>query len=206
MIARLFKNSFLALRKVRGLIFVNIFITILTLTVGFYLSSLDNAVINEFKDKLLVEIQSALPLEEIYGLIAKNNIIGAIAITFGINLASGAFLSTTLTGIIFPLPALVMAERGIFIGLLFESEKGNLAYYILLIGTFILEFGAYVLSASAGINIGLSFFNPKRYKVKNAWQAFINSLKEAIQIYLWVIILLGLGAVWEICGISFLTK
>lgn len=203
---KIFIQSWKSVKKIRSIIFINVFITVLTLCIGLYLSSLQLPIINDLKTKLLSEIYKTLPLEQLYNLLREGKVFNAILITFGFNLGSGAFLSTTLTGIIFPLPVWVMAERGIFIGMLFESEKGNFLYYIILAGTFILEFGAYILSSSAGVNIGLSFFAPKRFGTKNVWQAFGRSWIEAGRIYLWVIILLLAGAIWEISGLYLLIK
>lgn len=134
----------------------------------------------------------------------------AILITFTYNLVAGAFLTTTLVGVV-PLlgivaPAITSLFRGFLIGL---------AYYLVLnaspgaavvgIGTAILELGAYVFSAAAGTNIALSIFFPGRHNTTSRMVAFKEAWKEVGRFFVIVVILLALGAVWEMTGIFLLT-
>ena len=68
--------------------------------------------------------------------------------------------------------------------------------------TLLLEWGAYVFSAAAGINISLSTIFPSRYQVDSRWIAFKEAWKDAGRIYVIVIILLALGAIWEMVGLG----
>lgn len=203
---QIFRSSYQAIAKIKTIVIVNTFITILALVIGLHLSSINIPVINEYKQQLTSQVSAFVALERIAAMLRNGNVVGAILYTFGYNLTSGAFLSTTLTGIIFPLPTMIMALRGVFIGLLFEGVGGTMIYTVVLAGTFILEFGAYILSSSAGVNIGLSLFKPQHFGTKNILQAFILSCKEAGKIYIFVILMLILGAIWEIGGLYYFVK
>jgi uncharacterized membrane protein SpoIIM required for sporulation len=106
---------------------------------------------------------------------------------------------------------LVTGFRGFIIGAIFtyvasmESEVIGYGWGILALGTLILELGAYVFSAAAGINISLSTIFPNRCQTESRWFAFKESLKDAGRIYILVIILLALGAIWEMGGIYILS-
>ena len=146
------------------------------------------------------------PIQDIAQAILDKNILYAITYTAVFNTISGAFLSTTLMGIIFPMPVLVMVERGLFIGLLYGDIPGNFFYYLVILGTIILEFGAYIISASLGVNIGLSLFWPKRFETKNRWKAFGKAWMEVFRVYPLIILILLISAVWEIGGLYLLVN
>jgi uncharacterized membrane protein SpoIIM required for sporulation len=105
----------------------------------------------------------------------------------------------------------VTGFRGFIIGAIFtyaasmESEVIGYGWGILALGTLILELGAYVFSAVAGVNISLSTIFPSRYQTESRLFAFKEALKDTGRIYILVIILLALGAIWEMGGIYILT-
>jgi uncharacterized membrane protein SpoIIM required for sporulation len=70
----------------------------------------------------------------------------------------------------------------------------------------ILELGAYVFSGAAGINIALAPILPRRYETQSRWMAFKMAWKDAAKIYLIVVILLALGAAWEMTGLSLVLR
>lgn len=167
--------------------------------------------------ELITENISTNPIfAPLIGALESKNLAFAIAYTFLINLSSGAFLSTTLPGVIPLLGAIlsivVTGLRGFMIGALFtyatvsDPVSTGIGWRILAAGTAILELGAYVFSAVAGINISLSTIiwtdkYPSKYHVESRWIAFKEAWKDAGRLYVIVIILLALGAVWEMTGI-----
>lgn len=144
----------------------------------------------------------------IIGALETGNLALAILYTFLVNLTSGAFTSTTLPGVI-PLlggvgSVIVTGVRGFLIGAIFYYAgvfEISMGYTVLAVGTLILELGAYVFSAAAGINLSLSTIFPSRYQVDSRWTAFKLAWIDAGKIYVIVIILLALGAIWEMAGI-----
>ena len=203
---KIFKESIRSIKKIKNIVFFVMFLTLFSLALGFYLSDSQLPVIINLKATILNQIKNFGPLREIMDALLKKNVIYAILYTFAFNFGSGAFLSVILSGIIFPLPALIMFERGVFIGLLYGDLGGSWQYYLVFFGTLILEFGAYILASAAGINIGLSFFTPKRFGTKSSWQAFGRSWIEAGKILVIVAIILFVAAIWEIGGMYLLIK
>lgn len=203
---RIFTNSINILKKIKPIIFIVGVLTLISLGIGFYLSQSDSFFILNLKNRLLLEIENMKPIQNIAQAILDKNILYAIVYTAIFNTVSGAFLSTTLMGVFFPLPILIMVERGLFIGLLYGDIPGNFFYYLVICGTIILEFGAYVISASLGVNIGLSLFWPQREKTKNRWKAFGKAWREAFKVYPLVILILIVSAIWEIGGLYLLVK
>ncbi|MBI5682109.1 MAG: hypothetical protein HZC45_02910 [Deltaproteobacteria bacterium] len=160
--------------------------------------------IMEIRKEILKYLPSASYLQPLLGPLAPYLPL-KILYTFFFNLIFGAFISTTLTGIIFFLPFLVTIGRALYIGILFYGIPASPILKILFIGTFILEFGGYIFSTLAGINIGLSIAFPSQWKKK---ERTIDALKESIVdmkwCYLFVVTLLFLGAVWEMGWIHYI--
>lgn len=127
-----------------------------------------------------------------------------IIYTFLFNLIFGAFLSTTLPGVVFFLPILINIYRAWFVGVVFYGFTSSTVGGIVFLLTLLFEFGGYVFSSVAGIVIGLSLLFPKRYG-RDRKEALKVATKEAAYIYVMVVILLFLGAVWEMTTIHFLT-
>jgi len=115
-------------------------------------------------------------------------------------------LTTTLPGIVPLVGSLgtigVTLVRGFVVGITYpEVLSSSPVGFALGLGTMILELGAYVFSGAAGINIAVAPILPRRYGVQSRWVAFKMAWKDAAKIYVIVIILLALGAVWEMTGL-----
>jgi uncharacterized membrane protein SpoIIM required for sporulation len=106
---------------------------------------------------------------------------------------------------VFFLPVIVTILRGWICGMIYLGVFTTPQRTILALGTLFLEFSAYTLSGACGIHLGLSLIFPGRYKTKSRKKALIQATKDIIYLYLFVIILLALGAIWEIGGIILLT-
>lgn len=126
-----------------------------------------------------------------------------ILYTFGFNLIVGAFLSTTLPGIIFFLPYLITVFRAWIVGVLFYGTMPTSLHMALFYGTFILEFGGYVFSSAAGINIGLSLLNPAWKAKETRIEAVKTAIEDAKLLFVFVATFLFLGAVWEMTWLHF---
>jgi len=193
-------------RQIKGLVFLVAAIYIVSLLIGYYLVH----VRVPFAVKMVETVTENVPDNPVFtpiiGALRGGNLPFAIVYTFLINLSSGAFISTTLPGVIPLLGGVwsiaVSGVRGFIIGAAYYYALSvSAGYTILAIGTLILELGAYVFSAAAGINISLSAVFPRRYNVRSRWVAFREAWKDAGRIYVIVIILLVLGAIWEMCGL-----
>jgi hypothetical protein len=173
---------------------------------GWYLVSINSPVATEGAQLVSGAVSTQAPFTTILESLRGGELVRAILITFFVNLSTGAFLSTTLPGIVPLLGAVatvaITVFRGFTIGLIYpEILASSPAGFVLGFGTMILELGAYVFSGGAGINIALAPILPKRYGVQSRWAAFKMAWKDAARVYVIVIILLALGAIWEMTGI-----
>ncbi|KON27914.1 hypothetical protein AC481_03245 [miscellaneous Crenarchaeota group archaeon SMTZ-80] len=210
-----FISSLETAKKLKTMLYLVTIIYVVSYIAGYIIIQIETPAIMEFVEPIVDGISNNPVFIPIISALEKGNVAFAIAYTFSINLASGAFASTTLPGVIPLLGALitilVTGFRGFIIGIIFTlaasmiSDVNGFGWRILALGTLILELGAYVFSATAGINISLSTIFPSRYQTESRWFAFKEAWKDAGRIYILVIILLALGAIWEMGGIYILT-
>lgn len=203
----LFKEAIWTLFKIKKIIFFITMLYVLSFFIGLSLIAIENPFAIQFKNFIMEFISTSQPFSYVLEALKSKNLFQAIIVTFLYNLFSGAFLSTTLPGIIPFIGAifisLVTFLRGLMIGVTYYEILKNLNFLtIVAIGTLFLELSAYVFSASAGINISFSIFFPKKFLTNNRFEAFKKSLKDSLKIYLIVSILLIIGAIWEMIGIS----
>ena len=173
---------------------------------GWYLISTNSTIAVETGQALKEAVLTEQPFTSIIQSLQGGELVNAILMTFLLNLAVGAFLTTTLPGIV-PLLGVfgivaVTSLRGFVIGVTYpEVLSASPVGLALGLGTMILELGAYVFSGAAGINIALAPILPRRYGIQSRWAAFKMAWKDAARIFVIVIILLALGAIWEMFGL-----
>jgi uncharacterized membrane protein SpoIIM required for sporulation len=210
-ILEVLKQSLETSRKMKKLLLLVAIIYIITYLIGYLMIRSQTPFAIELSELITENISTNPIFAPLIGALESKNLAFAIAYTFLINLSSGAFASTTLPGVIPFIGGIwsivVTGFRGFMIGVLFtyatvsDPVSTGIGWRILAAGTAILELGAYVFSAVAGINISLSTIYPSKYQVESRWIAFKEAWKDAGRLYVIVIILLALGAVWEMTGI-----
>jgi uncharacterized membrane protein SpoIIM required for sporulation len=173
---------------------------------GWYLISIKSPIAVEISRGLQESVLTQQPFTSILQSLQGGELLKAILVTFLVNLTTGAFLTTTLPGIVPLVGSLgtiaVTVLRGFVVGITYpEVLSSSPAGFALGLGTMILELGAYVFSGAAGINIALAPILPRRYGTQSRWMAFKMAWKDAAKIYLIVVIFLALGAAWEMTGI-----
>lgn len=173
---------------------------------GWYLISIKSQVAVEISRGLRESVLTQQPFTSILQSLQAGELLKAILVTFLVNLTTGAFLTTTLPGVVPLVGSLgtiaVTVLRGFVVGITYpEVLSSSAAGFALGLGTLILELGAYVFSGAAGINIALAPILPRRYGTQSRWMAFKMAWKDAAKIYLIVVIFLALGAAWEMTGI-----
>ena len=193
-------------RKVKKLLFLVAAIYIASFLAGYLMVHMQMPFAMELSELIVVSVSINPLLGPILDALMSGNLALAVALTFLVNLSIGAFASTTLPGMIPLIGGLgsiaLSGFRGFVIGVIFyDAFKVSMGYTVLALGTLILELGAYVFSAAAGINISLSTIFPSRYQVDSRWIAFKEAWKDTSRIYVIVAILLALGAIWEMVGI-----
>jgi len=173
---------------------------------GWYLISVKSPIAVETSRGLQESVLTQQPFTSILQSLQGGELLKAILVTFLVNLTTGAFLTTTLPGIVPLIGSLgtiaVTLLRGFVVGITYpEVLSSSPSAFALGLGTMILELGAYVFSGAAGINIAVAPILPRRYGTQSRWVAFKMAWKDAAKIYLIVVILLALGAVWEMTGL-----
>jgi hypothetical protein len=163
----------------------------------------------ELRDSILQTVARQAPFTTVTDVLRSGQLLLAITLTFVVNLCSGAFLSTTLIGIVPLLGAagvsLVTFFRGFSLGIVYYGVLGvSPGAFVLGAGTLIFELGGYVFSAAGGISLSLAIIFPNRYGVESRWLAFRKAWRDVARLYLMVVGLLLVGAVWEMTGLFLL--
>jgi hypothetical protein len=183
----------------------------LSFLVGWYFTNIDVPLAIQVKRSIHEAVLTKQLFISVIDLLKRRELLGAIAVTFFVNFTFGAFLTTTLPGVVPLLGALVICIvtliRGFSIGVTYpEVLAASPASFLLGMGTLILELSAYVLSAAAGINIATAPIFPKRYAARSRVAAFKAAWIDAGRIFVIVAMLLILGAVWEMTGLFLVTS
>lgn len=193
-------------KKMRKLLFIVAAIYVVSFLAGYVMIYARLPFAVAFSEAVIKSILGRSVLSPIIEALKSGNLALAVASTFLVNLLLAAFATTTLPGLIPFVGGLgsagMSALRGLVVGMTYYYAFGvSMGYTVVALGTAFLELGAYVFSATAGINISLSSVFPKRYQTQSGWVAFKESWKDAARIYVIVIVLLALGAIWETVGI-----
>jgi hypothetical protein len=159
--------------------------------------SLAEAVITSFSD--------GGPLASVLEAYSTGKALQAIAMTFGINLVVATLLFITVPSLIVPFGGLLLAGlRALVWGALFAPQftgqiegKKVLAWVLFLILLF-LEGEGYVLAALGAYLHGRAFLWPRRLGLAGPGQGYLHGLKEQARVYLWVVVVLLIAAVYEV--------
>lgn len=199
----LLKESFEALKRRRNLVVFFAAAHIVFLVFGQWAVSEKIPFVLDLRAQQLKEIQNLSYLKPLTGLLAES-LLAKIFYTFFFNLLLGAFFSTTLTGAVFFVPYIIAVFRSFIIGILIFGMDSGAETLVVFYGTFLLEFGAYSISSAAGMDIGLSLLWPMRKKTGSRKEAARIAAQDALKLYVLVIIILLIAAVWEMSWIHYL--
>jgi len=198
-----------AAKRMRILLVFVALLYIASYLAGWYLISIRSPIAIEITYSITGSVLTEAPFTLVTQSLRSGELVQAVLITFLWNLTVGAFLSTTLPGIIPFFGGLatvaIALVRGFAVGVVYPKIlASSAAGFALGFGTMILELGAYVFSGAAGIHIALAPIMPRRYGALSRLAAFKMAWKDAARIYVIVVALLALGAVWEMTGIFLL--
>lgn len=155
------------------------------------------------RTELYKMIQDMPFLKPLTGILADSLFLKVIYTLF-VNLIFGAFLSTTLTGIVFFLPYVIAVWRSFVMGLLIYGLPLTPLKLAIFYVTLILEFGGYSISSAVGTDIGLSLLWPLRKGTTSRKQSFLIAFQDSMRLYLLIFILLLIGAIWEMGWLHYL--
>lgn len=199
----LIEEALEAARRRKNLIIFFALVHVVFLAFGHWMVAQGYPLVLELRDEQLKNIQDLPYLKPLTGPLADNLPL-KILYTFGFNLVFGAFVSTTLVGAVFFLPYLVAVWRSFIIGVLVAGIDATPVMAVVFYGTFILEFGAYCISCAVGTDIGLSLMWPGRKGKKTHREAFREAVRDGARLYLLVIAVLFVAAVWEITWLHYM--
>ena len=143
------------------------------------------------------------PLSSVESAYSGGQVLLAIALTSLVNLMVGSFASITLPSLVIPFSGLLIGGcRAILWGLLFSPtmlEIGGtriIAGFLVLI-LILLEGQGYILTMLAAYIQGRALLLPKCVGAASHRQGYWLGVKDSIRIYLLVVLVLALAAVYE---------
>jgi len=160
----------------------------------------------ELKKQLLETVGNAFtagPMQFITGAYSSGEIINAMIFTFFINLVLGCFIAITLPSFIIPFSGfLVGGLRAIIWGFLFSPDLTELTPLKILAGIgigllLVFEGEAYVLGLFAAFLHGRAWLIPSSVGAEKASQGYLAGLRLTLRIYLLIISMLFIAAVYE---------
>lgn len=199
----LFQESLSAASRRRNLIIFFAFVHIVFLGFGQWMVARGYPSALELRAEQLKNIQELPYLKPLTGILADNLPL-KILYTFGFNLIFGAFVSTTVMGLVFFFPYLIAVWRSFIIGILVADMDTSPVMAVIFYGTFILEFGAYCISSAIGTDLGLSVLWPSRKGKTTRSEAFRAAARDGMKLYLLVAIILFISAIWEITWLHYM--
>lgn len=202
-LGELFQESMRAAKRRRNLIIFFALVHVVFLAFGQWMVAQGYPAALELRAEQLKNIQELIYLKPLTGALADNLPL-KILYTFGFNLVFGAFVSTTVMGLLFFFPYLVAVWRSFIIGVLVADIDTTPVMAVIFYGTFILEFGAYCISSAVGTDIGLSIMWPGRKGKTSRSEAFREAARDGLKLYLLVAIILFISAIWEITWLHYM--
>jgi hypothetical protein len=154
--------------------------------------------------KLIGEAFSTGPLQYVTGAYTNGEILAAIALTFFINLLVGCFLSITLPSLIIPFSGFMIgAYRALLWGFIFSPNLGETSLNNIVLGIgiallLVLEGEGYVLALFAAFLQGRAWIKPSFIGVNNHRQGYVAGLRMTWQLFLLMIGMLLVAAVYEV--------
>jgi hypothetical protein len=130
---------------------------------------------------------------------AGGQILTAIVLTFVVNLVVGSGLSVTLPSLVIPFSGLLMgAYRALMWGLMLSPTTAELRTIMIPHSlTLILEGQAYILAMLAAYVQGRAFLWPRTVDAPTRRQGYVQGVRFSARLYLLVILLLAVAAVYE---------
>lgn len=187
----------LALHRARFSILTIAMTYLVSIVVGIIMVHIGNRFATSYRDEIVSKAQSS----SIIVALNQNHRARAALLDAGGNLISAFTNTLGGLGVIIPYP--VVAYRG-WIGGIVSIDSSHVSRFadpqeaLYYLSTLILQLIPSVLAGGIGVNLGLSYYRPKRYYQGKKW---LGLSKEAVldvaRVYLLVIPLLLLASIWE---------
>jgi hypothetical protein len=168
-------------------------------------SQFDRSLHNQIIQAIGATYGAGGPLASITDAYLNGKIVQAISVTLGVNLVVGSFASITLPSLIIPFSGLAIAVyRAALWGIIFSPESGfaltgqSLISGVLVTGLLLLEGQGYVLSMLGAVLQGRAFVSPRSVGEESRPRAYLAGLKLTLRVYLLIIIVLFVSAIYEV--------
>jgi hypothetical protein len=146
------------------------------------------------------------PLGAVGAAYGSGQVIQATIVTFVVNLFLGSVVEMSLPSLIIPFSGLLMgAYRAILWGLILSPSNASLAGPMIPHSlTLLLEGQAYILVMLSIYVHGKAFLRPSAYAVEGRLQGYLEGLRRTGWIYLLVVALLAIAAIYEAFEVIYL--
>lgn len=134
----------------------------------------------------------------------SGNVAIAALVTLGVNLITASLLQTTLPSLIVPfLGVAITLLRGLSWGVLFTPVGKEDATFLVHWVTLFIEGAAYALVGFAAWVQGRMFLRPQRYGLPNRRAGYVGGLRATLKLYVPILALLVIGAIYEAISVIF---
>lgn len=135
----------------------------------------------------------------------SENVALAALVTLAVNLFSASLLQTTIPTLIVPFIGVVITMvRGLSWGVLFSPVGADDSAFLIHYVTLLIEGAAYVLVGFASWVQARMFLQPSRYGFSSRRAGYVGGLVATLQVYVWVVGLLIVGAIYEAVTVIYL--
>jgi hypothetical protein len=166
--------------------------------------------IQETLSQLVLDTLGTGPLAPVLDAFDAGQMLLAVVLIFAINLVGATFLAITLPSLIIPFSGLLLfALRAVLWGILFAPElDGALDTQAVLAGLgvmvlVVLEGEGYILGALGAFIQGRALFKPSSVGASRPLQGYWYGIKEQFKLYLLIIPVLLIAAVYEVALLRF---
>jgi hypothetical protein len=146
------------------------------------------------------------PLAAVGSAYGGGKVLLAMVLTFTVNLIGGAFMVITLPSLVIPFSGLLVgALRAVVWGLLLspttpEFARGMIPHSL----TLVIEGQGYILALLAVYIHGKAFLWPGTVGAASRGQGYLTGLRRSVQVYLLVVLVLAVAAVYEALEVIFI--
>lgn len=135
----------------------------------------------------------------------SGNVALAALVTFGVNLLSASLLQTTAPSLLIPFLGVALTlARGLSWGVLFTPAGAEDPSFLIHWVTLAIEGAAYVVVGFAAWVHGRMFLQPRRYGFETRRGGYVGGLVATLKLYVLVIVLLIVGALYEAITVIYL--
>ncbi|MFH1486297.1 MAG: stage II sporulation protein M [Chloroflexota bacterium] len=146
------------------------------------------------------------PLSEVVRAYTGGQVLSAMFMTFVVNLTMGSLFYITLPSLMVPFSGLLLgAYRAILWGLLLSPASPELRLAMIPHSlTLLLEGQAYILAIFAAYVHGRAFLWPHTVGEATRWQGYLAGVRRMTRLYLLVVIMLAVAAIYEALEVIFI--